>query len=63
MHANMLPLSGNYRNAFRHVFGAEYLDNLSFLPLQPAGQLLHIKCSEVIDEGTLNRKSTFSNDE
>lgn len=56
MHANILPWSDNYRNAFRDAFGAEYLDNLSFLPVQPAGQLLHIKSSEVIDEGTLNRK-------
>lgn len=49
--AMVLPLSDNYRNAFRKPFGAEYLPNLSVLPVQPAGQLLHIQCSEVIDEG------------
>lgn len=43
-------------------FGPEYLDNLTFLPVQPAGQLLHINSSEVVDEGSLNRKSTFTND-
>lgn len=47
---------------FRMIFGAEYLANLSFLPAQPAGQLLHIKFTQMIDEGTLNRKSTSTND-
>lgn len=58
----ILPLCDNHRNAFQDDFGAEYLASLSFLPAQPAGQLLHIKFIQMIDEGTLNRKSTSAND-
>lgn len=58
----VLPLADNYRIALKDAFGAEYLDNLSFLPVEPAGHLLHIRSTEVINEGTLNRKSTFTND-
>lgn len=56
VHAKVLPLSDNYGNAFREPSGAEHLLNLSVLPVQPAGQLLHIQCRQVIDEGTLIRK-------
>lgn len=62
IHANILPLCDNHRNAFQGAFEAEDLANSSFLPAQPAGQLLHIKTTPMIDGGTLNRKSTSTND-
>lgn len=56
IHASILPLCDKHRNAFQDVFGPEYFANLSFLPAQPAGQLLHIKSTQMIDGGTFNRK-------
>lgn len=53
--------SDNYVTVFRGALGAKHRESLALVPVQPAGQLLHLASSEAISEDPLCKKHVLIN--